>query len=57
MASWSRCPPQHGLRMGEWSHSPPNSAAEYHDYWERIIGWYRDHFADDEEDEGAGGLK
>jgi len=45
------------VRYADGAHSPPNSAAEYHDYWERIIGWYRDHFADDEEDEGAGGLK
>jgi dipeptidyl aminopeptidase/acylaminoacyl peptidase len=34
-------------------HSPANTLDETHDYWERILGWYRKHFG---EEEGAGGV-
>ncbi len=45
------------VRYANGAHSPPNSAAEYHDYWNRIIGWYRDHFEDKEKEEGDGGSR
>jgi dipeptidyl aminopeptidase/acylaminoacyl peptidase len=41
------------VRYADGGHSPPNSVEEYHDYWERVIGWYRDHF--EEQDEEGGG--
>ncbi len=32
------------VRYAHGGHSPPNSVAETRDFWERILGWYRDHF-------------
>jgi dipeptidyl aminopeptidase/acylaminoacyl peptidase len=32
------------VRYANGGHSPPNSIAEYHDFWDRIIGWYNEHF-------------
>jgi dipeptidyl aminopeptidase/acylaminoacyl peptidase len=32
------------VRYAQGGHSPPNSVEETRDFWERILGWYRDHF-------------
>jgi dipeptidyl aminopeptidase/acylaminoacyl peptidase len=32
------------VRYADGGHSPPNSAEQYDDFWNRIIGWYREHF-------------
>ncbi|MFC1545157.1 prolyl oligopeptidase family serine peptidase [Gemmatimonadota bacterium] len=45
------------VRYANGAHSPPNSVAEYHDYWNRIIGWYQVHFEEQEKEEGKGGSR
>jgi len=32
------------VRYADGGHSPPNSVEEYHDFWNRILGWYAEHF-------------
>jgi len=38
------------VRYADGGHSPPNSLAEYHDFWNRILGWYAEHFAEGDEE-------
>ncbi|MFO7769601.1 MAG: prolyl oligopeptidase family serine peptidase [bacterium] len=37
------------VRYTQGAHSPPNTPEQYLDYWDRILGWYEQHFADPEE--------
>ncbi len=32
------------VRYVNGGHSPPNSVEEYKDFWDRILGWYGEHF-------------
>ena len=32
------------VRYVNGGHTPPNTAEETHDFWNRILGWYRTHF-------------
>ncbi len=41
------------VRYTQGAHSPPNTPEQYLDYWDRILGWYAEHFADEEEPEGG----
>ncbi len=38
------------VRYADGGHSPPNSVEEYHDFWNRILGWYAEHFEKPEEE-------
>lgn len=39
------------VRYTQGAHSPPNTAEQYLDYWDRILGWYEQHFQEEQPEE------